>query len=135
MSSFNRVVQMGNLTKAPELRTLPGGKKVCEVPIAVNENYTDGDGNRVESVSFFDCVFWGRTAEVLYEYLDKGSPILVEGRLKQDRYEKDGEKRTKVKIVVEQMKMIGGSKSGDQSSESNDTELVGAGAGSDGSTF
>ncbi|QEG35911.1 single-stranded DNA-binding protein [Bythopirellula goksoeyrii] len=126
MSSFNQVVLMGNLVRSPELRYLPGGEKaVCEVPIAVNERFKRGD-EMVESVSFIDVTFWGRTAEIVNEYLVKGSPILIQGRLKQDTWEKDGEKRSKLKVVCEQMKMIGGKKSDDQSATEESQELVAA---------
>lgn len=130
-TSFNRIQLMGNLTKNPELRYLPGGTAIVEVPIAVNERYKkSGDTEYTETVSFFDLVFWNRTAEVVNEYLSKGSPVFIEGRLKQDRYEKDGEKRSKVKVVVEQMRMIGG-KPADDSESAKESDLVGAGTGND----
>lgn len=125
---------MGNLAKAPELRYLPGGNTaVLEVPIAVNERFKK-EGETVETVSFIDVVFWGRTAEVVNEFLVKGSPILVEGRLKQDTWEKDGQKRSKLKVVAEQMRMLGGKRADDQAADkpTNDEEqLVGSGATND----
>jgi len=132
MSSYNRVVLMGHLVKSPELRFLPGGKTaVCEVGLAVNERYTK-EGEVVESVSFFDIVFWGRTAEVVNEFLVKGSLILIEGRLKQDTWEKKGEKRSKVKVVCEKMQMLGGKRANEQTASDTATneeaELVSAGA-------
>jgi len=129
---------MGNLAAAPELRYLPGGNKtaIVEVAIAVNERFKRND-EVVESVSFIDTSFFGRTAEIVNEYLKKGSPILVEGRLKQDRWEKDGNKRSKLKVICEQMKMIGGKRSDDQEAAENpnDDELVGSGAGNDSQQF
>lgn len=132
MSSYNRVVLMGHLVKSPELRFLPGGKTaICEVGLAVNERFTK-EGEIVESVSFFDIVFWGRTAEVVNEYLTKGSLVLIEGRLKQDTWEKEGEKRSKVKVVCEKMQMIGGKKAEQQSvadpATNEEAEVVGVGA-------
>ena len=122
---------MGNLAAGPELRYLPGGTAIVDVAIAVNERFKK-DGETVESVSFVDCTFFGRTAEVVNEYLEKGSPILAEGRLKQDRWEKEGQKRSKLKVVVEQMKMIG-SKRADNPTDAAEPEpdLVGSGAGND----
>jgi len=129
-SSYNRVTIMGNLAKAPELRYLSGGETaVVEVAIAVNERFKK-DGEIVETVSFIDTVFWGRTAEVVNEYLKKGSPILVEGRLKQDRWEKEGQKRSKLKVVCEKMKMIGSRRADDQdAAQTSEEQPVGAGAG------
>jgi len=116
---------MGNLAQSPELRYLPGGEKaVVEVSVAVNERYKKND-EWVETVSFIPVVFWGRTAEVVNEFLEKGSPILVEGRLKQDTWEKDGKKFSKIKLVAEQMKMVGGKKANDnQSSATSDEETL-----------
>lgn len=108
MASFNRVMLMGNLTRDIELRYLPSGMAVAEFSIAVNEKRKASDGQWVEDVSFFEITLFGRTAEVASEYLSKGSPIFVEGRLKQDTWEKDGQKRSKVKVIGERMQMIGG---------------------------
>lgn len=126
---------MGHLAAAPELRYLPGGQTgVVDLAIAVNERYKKDD-EVIESVSFVDCVFFGRTAEVVNEYLKKGSPILVEGRLRQDRWEKDGQKRSKLKVIVEQMKMIGGKPTESQSENAAEEELVGSGASSSDDSF
>ena len=124
-TSYNRATIMGNLAQSPELRYLPGGEKaVVEVSVAVNERYKKND-EWVETVSFIPVVFWGRTAEVVNEFLEKGSPILVEGRLKQDTWEKDGKKFSKIKLVAEQMKMVGGKKANDnQSSATSDEETL-----------
>ncbi|MCC9641729.1 single-stranded DNA-binding protein [Rhodopirellula sp. JC740] len=108
MASYNRVMLMGNLTRDIDLRYLPSGMAVAEFAIAVNEKRKASDGQWVEDVSFFDITLFGRTAEVAGEYLSKGSPIFVEGRLKQDTWEKDGQKRSKVKVIGERMQMIGG---------------------------
>ena len=84
MASFNRVVLVGNLTRDPELRSTPSGATVAAIGLAVNERRKDQGGNWIEETSFFDVDVWNRSAEVLRDYTTKGSPILVEGRLKQD---------------------------------------------------
>lgn len=108
MASYNRVMLMGNLTRDIELRYLPSGVAVSEFGLAVNEKRKNSEGQWVEDVNFFDITLYGRTAEVASEYLSKGSPIFIEGRLKQDTWEKDGQKRSKVKVIGERMQMIGG---------------------------
>ncbi|TWT65182.1 single-stranded DNA-binding protein [Allorhodopirellula solitaria] len=108
MASFNRVMLMGNLTRDIELRYLPSGMAVSEFGLAVNDKRKNSDGQWVEDVNFFDITLYGRTAEVASEYLSKGSPIFIEGRLKHDTWEKDGQKRSKVKVIGERMQMIGG---------------------------
>lgn len=108
MASFNRVMLMGNLTRDIELRYTPGGLAVSEFGLAVNERRKQSDGQWVDDVNFFDITLFGRTAEVASEYLSKGSPVFIEGRLKYDTWEKDGQKRSKVKIIGERMQMIGG---------------------------
>lgn len=108
MASYNRVVIMGNLTRDIELRYTPGKLAVSELSVAVNERRKGNDGNWFDEVSYFDVTLFGRTAEVASEYLSKGSPVLIEGRLKQDRWEKDGVKRSKVFIIGERMQMLGG---------------------------
>ncbi|SMP58564.1 single-strand binding protein [Neorhodopirellula lusitana] len=107
MASFNRVVLMGNLTRDIELRYLPSGMAVAEFGLAVNDRRKTSDGQWVDDPSFFDITLFGRTAEVASEYLSKGSPVLIEGRLKQDTWEKDGQKRSKVKVIGERMQMVG----------------------------
>ena len=112
MASFNKCILMGHITRDIELRYIPSGTAVAEVGLAVNDKRKNANNEWVEEVSFFDCVFWGRTAEVANEYLHKGSPILVEGRLKQDTWEKDGQKKSKVRVIVERMQMVGGKNGG-----------------------
>jgi len=107
MASFNRVILVGNLTRDPELRYIPSGTAVTDIGLAVNERVKRND-QWVEEANFFDVTLWGRTAEVANEYLSKGSPVLIEGRLKYDTWEKDGQKRSKVKIIGEKMQMLGG---------------------------
>ena len=107
MASFNRVVLVGNLTRDPELRYIPSGSAVSEIGLAVNDRVKKGD-QWVDETTFVDVTLWGRTAEVANEYLSKGSSVLIEGRLKLDSWEKDGQKRSKLRVVAENMRMLGG---------------------------
>ena len=117
MASYNRVVLMGNLTRDVELRYTPQGTAVTDISLAVNERVKRND-QWSDEVHFFDVTLWSRTAEIAGEYLSKVSPVLIEGRLKHDRWEQDGQKRSKIKIVGEKMQMLG-SKGGGSSSGSN----------------
>jgi single-strand DNA-binding protein len=107
MASFNRVILVGNITRDPELRYIPSGTAVSDITLAVNDRVKRND-QWVEETTFVDVTLWGRTAEVANEYLSKGSPLLVEGRLKLDRWEKDGQKHSKLRVVGERMQMLGG---------------------------
>jgi single-strand DNA-binding protein len=98
---------MGNITTEIELRSTQGGTAVCDVSLAVNDRRKNQAGEWVEDTTFVDVTLWGRTAEVAAEYLGKGSPVLIEGRLKLDTWETDGQKRSKLKVVGERMQMIG----------------------------
>ena len=106
MASYNRVILVGNLTRDPELRYIPSGTAVSDISLAVNERVKKGD-QWVDEVSFIDVTLWGRTAEIANEYLSKGSPLLVEGRLRQERWEKDGQKHSKLKVTCDKMQMLG----------------------------
>ena len=107
MASFNRVILVGNLTSEIDLRSTQGGTAVCDVSLAVNDRRKSQTGEWIEETTFVDVTLWGRTAEVAAEYLGKGSPILIEGRLKLDTWETDGQKRSKLKVVAEKMQMLG----------------------------
>jgi single-strand DNA-binding protein len=109
MASFNKVILLGNLTRDPELRYTPQGAAVCEFALALNYVYTNKQtGQKVEEVSFIDLVAWGKTGETIAEYMKKGRQILVEGRLKQDRWEsQDGKKMSKVRVTVESFQFVG----------------------------
>jgi len=111
MASFNRVVLVGNLTRDPELRYIPSGSAVSEIGLAVNDRVKKGD-QWVDETTFVDITLWGRTAEVANEYLSKGSSVLIEGRLKLDSWEKDGQKRSKLRVIAEKMQMLGGREGG-----------------------
>ena len=108
MASFNRVILMGNLTRDIEIKYLQSGMAVADVGLAVNDRRKNQAGEWIEETTFVDVTMWGRTAEVAGEYLSKGSPILIEGRLKLDQWEKDGQKRSKLSVVCERMQMVGG---------------------------
>ena len=107
MASFNRVILMGNLTRDVEVRYLQSGMAVADVGLAINERRKSQTGEWIEETVFVDVTMWGRTAEVAGEYLSKGSPVLIEGRLKFDTWEKDGQKRSKLSVTCDRMQMVG----------------------------
>ena len=108
MASLNKVFLIGNLTKPPELRYTPSGTAVADLRLAVNRNYTTQGGEKREETCFLTVVVWGKQAESCGEYLDKGSPILVEGRLQTREWEsKDGGKRTVIEVVGERVQFMG----------------------------
>lgn len=113
MASLNKVLLIGNLVRDPELRYTPGGAAVCEFSIAVNRKFTGKQGEK-EEVSFLDIVTWARQAEICAEYLKKGRPVFVEGRLTQDRWEdqKTGQKRSRIRITAERVQFLGGAGGG-----------------------
>lgn len=108
MASYNRVILLGNLTRDPEVRYTPQGTAVCDVGLAVNERRKNAAGEWSDEVVYVDVTLWGRTAEVAGEYLTKGSPVLIEGRLRLDTWEsQDGQKRSRLRVVGERMQMLG----------------------------
>jgi single-strand DNA-binding protein len=111
MASFNRVILVGNLTRDPELRYIPSGTAVSDIGLAVNDRVKRND-QWVDETTFVDITLWGRTAEVANEYLSKGAPVLIEGRLKLETWEKEGQKRSKLKVVGERMQMLGSREGG-----------------------
>jgi single-strand DNA-binding protein len=107
MGSYNRVILVGNLTRDVEIRYISTGTAVTDVGLAVNEK-TKKDGVWEDTVTFVDVTLWGRTAEVAAEFLRKGSPILIEGKLRLESWEaQDGTKRNKLKVVADRMQMLG----------------------------
>jgi len=122
MASFNKVILLGNLTRDPEVRYTPKGSAVTDLGIAVNRQYTLENGEKREEVTFVDVTFWGRTAEVAGEYLKKGRPIFIEGRLQLDTWDdkQSGQKRSKLKVVGETMQMLGGPRSGGAPTDNGD---------------
>ena len=107
MASFNRVVLLGNVTRDPELRYISNGTAVTDIGLAMNERRKTPSGEWVEETTFVDVTLWGRTAEVAGEYVTKGSPLLIEGRLKLDTWEKDGKKNSKLKVIGDRMQLLG----------------------------
>lgn len=106
---YNKVLTAGRLTRDPELRYTPQGAAVCEFAIAVNRRWTNKQtGEKMEEVSFFDCVTWARTAETVAQYLHKGSEVFLDGRLQQDRWQdaQSGQNRSKVKIIAELVRFL-----------------------------
>ena len=118
MASFNRVILMGNLTRDVELRYTGSQLAVTDIGLAVNDKRKNQQGEWVEEVTFVDITLWGRTAEIAAEYLTKGSPVLIEGRLKLDSWEKDGKKNYKLKVVGENMRLLGSKGGGGGRSQS-----------------
>ena len=108
MASYNRVLLMGNLTRNPEIRYTPSGTAVADLGLAINENFKNKAGEMVEQTCFVDVVVWGRQAETSAEYLHKGSPVFVEGRLQLDQWEnQQGEKRSKLRVRADRVQFLG----------------------------
>jgi single-strand DNA-binding protein len=110
MASYNKVILVGNLTRDPELRHTPSGAAVTDLGLAVNRTWTDRNTNQKnEETTFVDVTCWSRTAEIACEYLRKGRPVLIEGRLQMDEWsdKETGQKRTKLKVVCDSMQMLG----------------------------
>jgi single-strand DNA-binding protein len=103
---FNKVILMGNLTRDPEVRTTPNGQTVASFGLAINRTWRGQDGSQQESVSYIDCVAWGKTGEIIAQYVQKGRPLLVSGRLEQRSWEKDGQKHSKVEVVIEDFNFV-----------------------------
>lgn len=109
MASFNKVILLGNLTRDPETRVTANDLTICKMGLAVSRVFSTRDGERREETTFVDVDAFGRQAEVITKYLRKGSPIMVEGRLRLDQWEgSDGQKRTKLCVVLENFQFIGG---------------------------
>lgn len=110
--SFNQVTLMGNLTRDPELRTTPGGQSVCGFSLALNRSYKGSDGEWQEATDYIDIVAWGPLGERVAQYLSKGRPALVSGRLQSRSWEQDGQKRSKVEVVANDVTFLGSPGSG-----------------------
>lgn len=108
MASYNRVMLIGNLTRDIELRHTPAGTAVTDMGMAVNDRRKNTQGEWVDDVTYVDVTLWGRTAEIAAEYLRKGSPVFIEGRLKYESWEVEGQKKSKLKIVGERLQLLGG---------------------------
>ena len=125
MANLNKVLLLGNVTRDPEVRYTPKGSAVCDLGVAVNRAYTTDSGEKREEVTFVDVTLWGRTAEVASEYLKKGRPVFIEGRLQMDTWDdkQTGQKRTRLRVVADNMQLLGGRPPGgtDPTGESRQT--------------
>ena len=110
MANLNKVLLLGNVTRDPEVRYTPKGSAVCDLGVAVNRAYTTDSGEKREEVTFVEVTLWGRTAEIAGEYLKKGRPVFVEGRLQMDTWDdkQTGQKRSRLRVVGENMQLLGG---------------------------
>ena len=124
MASFNKVILMGNLTRDPELRYTPKGTAVAKLGLAVNRSWRNAEGQQQDETTFVDVDAFGKQAETLGQYMQKGRPILVEGRLKLDQWEdkNTGQNRSKLGVILEKFSFVGGgSQNGGTSSTSQAT--------------
>ena len=117
MASLNKCTIIGNLGRDPEIKTIPSGQKVASFSLACSEKYTK-DGQKVEKTEWINCKAWGKLAEIIEKYVKKGNQIYVEGKLETQTFEKDGVKRYKTEIVVNNMLMLGGKNEGSNDSPS-----------------
>lgn len=106
--SFNQVILMGNLTRDPDLRQIPSGQSVCSFSLALNRSYKGQDGEWVEATDFVDVVAWGPLGERVAQYVTKGRPVLVNGRLQSRQWEQDGQKRNKLEVIASDVTFLGG---------------------------
>jgi len=128
MASVNKVILMGNLGRDPEVRYMPNGEAVANFSIATTENWKDKSGVRQEKTEWHNIVMYRRLAEIAGEYLKKGRPVYVEGRLQTRKWEKDGVTRYSTEIVADQMQMLGtGREGGSAPCEGGDMEQGGGG--------
>lgn len=105
MASFNRIILAGNLVNSPDLKHTSGGVAICKINLAVNSRVKKGDKYEDE-VSFFDLVAFGKTGEAIAEHVAKGQSILIEGKLKQERWEKDGQKKSAIRVYVDTVQFL-----------------------------
>lgn len=106
--SFNQVILMGNLTRDPELRQIPSGQSVCSFSLALNRSYKGQDGEWKEATDYVDVVAWAALGERVAQYVTKGRPVLVNGRLQSRSWEQDGQKRSKLEVVAQDVTFLGG---------------------------
>jgi single-strand DNA-binding protein len=132
MASYNRVMLIGNLTRDIDLRHTPGGTAVTDMGMAVNDRRKNAQNEWVDEVTYVDVTLWGRTAEIAAEYLRKGSPVFIEGRLKLDSWEAEGQKKYKLRVVGERLQLLGGrSEDGNRSDSSRGASFSGGRRASD----
>ncbi len=113
MSNFNKVILMGNLTRDPEVRYTPSGNAVTELDMAINRRFKKSDGQSGEETCYVNRItVWGRQAENCGQYLKRGAPVLVEGRLKYDQWEKDGQKHSRLGVIAQSVQFLGSASKG-----------------------
>jgi single-strand DNA-binding protein len=114
MANLNKVMLIGNLTRDPELRHTPKGTAVSEISLAINRNWTNDQGQKQEDTTFVEVTFWGRQAEVIQQYVTKGSPIYIEGRMQLDSWDdkETGKKRSKLRVIGENFQFLAGKPGG-----------------------
>lgn len=117
MATLNKTFLVGNLTRDPESRATPAGKTVCNFSVAVNRKWSGG-----EEVLFMPVTAWEKTAEACQQYLHKGSPVLVEGRLREEHWEKDGQKRSRIVLVAENVQFLGRKDEGEEKAKADEGE-------------
>ncbi len=117
--SVNKVLLMGNLTRDIELKHTPSDQAVATIGLAINRRFRTREGENREETTFVDCEAWGRTAEVMSQYLSKGRPVFVEGRLKLDQWEdrETGKNRSKLKVVIESFEFVDSKGTGGEQTE------------------
>ena len=118
MANLNRVLLIGNLTRDPEVRYTPKGTAVTEIGLAVNRIYSGEDGEKKEETTFVDVTLWARQAEIAGQYLKKGRPVFIEGRLQLDTWDdkQTGQKRSRLRVVAENLQLLGSRQEGEGSS-------------------
>jgi single-strand DNA-binding protein len=116
MANLNRVLLIGNLTRDPDLRYTPKGTAVTEIALAINRIYSGDDGEKKEETTFVDVTLWARLADIAGQYLKKGRPVFIEGRLQLDTWDdkQTGQKRSRLRVVAENMQLLGSRPEGDQ---------------------
>lgn len=128
MASFNKVYLIGNLTRDPELRVTPKGTAICQFGIAVNRQFKADDGSMRDETTFVDIEAWGKQGETIAKYCTKGRPLFVEGRLKLDQWEdkSSGQKRSKLKVVLESFQFLGSGQRDESAGGQRDPDVAGA---------
>lgn len=128
MANVNKVTLIGNLTRDPEIKYTPKGTAVCDISLAINRTWKDGDTKK-EETTFVDITLWGRVAEVAGEYCRKGNPLYVEGRLAVESWDdkETGKKRSKMKVIGENIQLLGGKRDSEgQAGSQEETRPVGS---------
>lgn len=130
MANLNKVMLIGNLTRDPELRHTPKGSAVAEFGLAINRVWYNEQKQKQEETTFVDVTLWGRQAEIAQQYLTKGSPVYIEGRLNMDTWDDKatGQKRSKLKVVGETLQLLGGRKGDSGSTQQRSSAPQGAAA-------